>query len=501
MTAAGICLPSPLLFIAGEWRPSHDEGTFPVFDPSSGDLIADVASATVGDVLDATTVAASAFKEWAATSPRHRAEVLRRCYELLIERQESLAALICLENGKSLADARSEVEYAAEFFRWYGEEAVRLPGTWQVAPSGRNRIAVQRQPIGVALLVTPWNFPAAMVTRKVAPALAAGCAMVLKPAAETPLTALAICDCLTEAGVLAGVVNVVPTSDPAPAVAAALAHPATRKLSFTGSTAVGRELLATAARTVTSCSMELGGNAPFLVMADADVAKAVDGAMTAKMRNGGEACTAANRIFVHDSIADEFVERFTKSMAELTIGAPLSFLPQPPDVGPLISATARRRVHSLVRDAIDCGAVLRTGGLPEDGPGYFYPPTVLDHVPPQAQILTEEIFGPVAPIVRYSELDRAIAAANDTDMGLVAYIYTCDLGAGLEVADRLEVGMVGINRAVVSDPAAPFGGVKQSGLGREGSQEGILEYTEQKYLAVDSTPGIPNEPTKASCGG
>jgi succinate-semialdehyde dehydrogenase / glutarate-semialdehyde dehydrogenase len=400
----------------------------------------------------------------------------------MVERSDHLAELISLENGKALSDAKGEIAYAAEFFRWYSEEAVRVLGSVQTAPSGTNRIVVLRQPIGVAVLVTPWNFPAAMATRKIGPALAAGCTTVLKPASDTPLTALAIGDLLHEAGVPAGVVNILPARRSGAVVAAMLAKPAVRKLSFTGSTEVGRTLLHSAADTVLSTSMELGGNAPFLVMADADVEKAIDGAMLAKMRNGGEACTAANRFYVHESVADEFVARLADRMLALRVGAGGEKSTQ---LGPMINSAAVDTLQSLVSDAVIKGAEVRTGGHPIDGPGCFYAATVLDQTPPSAQILREEIFGPIAPVVRFSDSDDVVALANQTEYGLAAYVYTRDLALGLRLSEQLEFGMVGLNRGLVSDPAAPFGGVKQSGLGREGGHEGLLEYTEQKYIATD----------------
>lgn len=395
---------------------------------------------------------------------------------------EDLALLMVLENGKTLTDARSEVAYAAEFFRWFAEEAVRMTGSVQRAPSGANRIVTQLQPVGVSVLVTPWNFPAAMATRKIAPALAAGCSVVLKPASETPLTALAIACLLTEAGVPPGVVNVICTDQPGAVVAAMLGDPRVRKLSFTGSTEVGRALLATAARTVVSCSMELGGNAPFVVFDDADIEAAVEGALVAKMRNGGEACTAANRFYVQRAVVEEFAARFAERMAGLSIG---SGLDQGVDLGPLITEQAREKVRGLVDDTVSNGAQVVTGATIPDRPGYFYHPTVLAGVPTGALVLREEIFGPVAPIVEFDDEDEAVAAANDTEYGLVSYVYTGDLARGLRVAEAIDTGMVGVNRGVVSDPAAPFGGTKQSGIGREGGHDGLLEFTETKYIAVD----------------
>ncbi len=476
----GIDAPTRLL-IGGQWSPGR-AGVLEVIDPATEEPIAEVADATPDDALDAVAAAHQALAGWAATPPRVRGECLRRAYELMIADSEALARLMVMENGKALRDARAEVTYAAEFFRWFAEEAVRIDGKVTIAPSGANRMLVQHQPVGVAVLVTPWNFPAAMATRKIGPALAAGCTVVLKPAKETPLSALAVARILAEAGVPDGVVNVLPTTKPGPVVGAMLADQRVRKLSFTGSTEVGRTLLRTAADTVTNCSMELGGNAPFLVFADADIDAAVDGAMIAKMRNGGEACTAANRFYVHDAVAQEFTQKLAARMAALRVGPGLE---DGVDLGPLVNADTKSKVATLVAAAARDGGRLVTGGLAPDRRGYFYAPTVLDEVPVTAGILGEEIFGPVAPVVRFTDTDQVIAMANGTEYGLVSYLYTADLRHGLQVAEALESGMVGINRGVVSDPAAPFGGVKQSGLGREGGHEGLLEFTETKYIAVD----------------
>jgi succinate-semialdehyde dehydrogenase / glutarate-semialdehyde dehydrogenase len=476
----GMNTPTGLL-IGGSWSPGR-AGVLPVIDPATEDTIAEVAAATAEDAIEAVAAAHDALAGWAATSPRVRGECLRRAYELMIADTEALAKLMVMENGKALRDARAEITYAAEFFRWFAEEAVRIDGMMTRAPSGANRILVQHQPVGVAVLVTPWNFPAAMATRKIGPALAAGCTVVLKPAKETPLSALAVAAILSEAGVPDGVVNVVTTTSPGSVVGAMLADPRVRKLSFTGSTEVGRLLLRTAADTITNCSMELGGNAPFLVFGDADVDAAVEGAMIAKMRNGGEACTAANRFYVHESVAGEFTQKFAARLSALHVGPGLD---DGVDLGPLVNADTRSKVATLVDEAARDGSRVVTGGSAPDRRGYFYAPTVLDHVPPTAGILSEEIFGPVAPIVRFTDTDEAIAMANGTEYGLVSYLYTADLRRALQVAEALEAGMVGINRGVVSDPAAPFGGVKQSGLGREGGHQGLLEFTETKYIAVD----------------
>jgi succinate-semialdehyde dehydrogenase/glutarate-semialdehyde dehydrogenase len=479
-TLTGIDTPTGLL-IGGQWTDGRG-GSLPVTDPATEEVIAQVASGTPEDALEAVAAAYAALPGWAARPPRERGECLRRAYELMIARAEPLARLMVAENGKALKDARGEIIYAAEFFRWYAEEAVRNEGSLSVAPSGANRIMVQRQPVGVSVLVTPWNFPAAMATRKIGPALAAGCTVVLKPAKETPLSALAIAVLLQQAGVPEGVVNVLPTTKPGPLVAAMLADPRVRKLSFTGSTEVGRGLLHTAADTVTNCSMELGGNAPFLVFEDADIEAAVEGAFLAKMRNGGEACTAANRFYVHDDVAGEFTARLADRLSSLRVGPGLD---DGTDLGPLVNSDTRSKVASLVESATSAGGRLVTGGEAPDRKGYFYLPTVLDNVPRGAGILGEEIFGPVAPVVRFTDQADAIAQANSTEYGLVSYLYSRDLRRALQVAEALEAGMIGINRGVVSDPAAPFGGVKQSGLGREGGHDGLLEFTETKYIAVD----------------
>ncbi len=468
--------------IGGVWQSGSDHERFDVANPATGATLASVASATVDDGLAAVAAAHEAFDGWAATAPRDRAEILRRAFDSMLEAADELAELMVLENGKALPDARGEVTYAAEFFRWYGEEAVRALGTMAVAPSGTNRILVHHQPVGVSVLVTPWNFPAAMATRKIGPALAAGCTVILKPASETPLTALVIAKLLEESGAPPGVVNVVPSASAGPIVSAMLHDPRVRKLSFTGSTNVGRILLHEAADNVVNVSMELGGNAPFIVLDDADLDAAVDGAMVAKMRNGGEACTAANRFYVHRSIADDFTGQLSERMAQLRVG---SGLDEGVELGPLVNAKAVEDVHELVSSAVAGGARPVTGGTPIDGNGYFYPPTVLSDVPTDARILEHEIFGPVAPVVEFETDDEAIRLANRTEYGLVAYIYTRDLARGLRVAERVEAGMIGLNRGVVSDPAAPFGGVKQSGIGREGGHEGLMDYIEPKYIATD----------------
>lgn len=469
------------LLIGGDWTTASDDGLFPVVDPASGETLTEVSSASTSDGISAVDAAEAALPGWRSTAPRQRAEILRRAWQLMIERQEDFARLIVTENGKALPDARSEVAYAAEFFRWFAEEAVRIDGSLQIAPSGTNRIMVSREPIGVSLLITPWNFPAAMATRKIGPALAAGCTMILKPASDTPLTALAIGALLVEAGVPAGVVNVLPSRRSGEFAHALLTDGRVRKLSFTGSTEVGRTLLVEAATNVVSCSMELGGNAPFLVLADADIEEAVNGAMIAKMRNGGEACTAANRFYADARVAEEFSTRLAGRMSALRMGPGLG---DGVELGPLINSAAREKVAQLVSGAIDVGADALVGGTVPEGAGYFYPPTVLAEVPADAAILDEEIFGPVAPVVSCDSEEEMVQRANATEFGLVSYVYTRDLAAGLRVADALESGMVGLNRPLVSDPAAPFGGVKHSGLGREGGHDGLLEFLESKYVAV-----------------
>jgi succinate-semialdehyde dehydrogenase/glutarate-semialdehyde dehydrogenase len=470
------------LFINGEWRAASRKAGINVTNPSDDSLLLQVADASAEDAISAVDAAAGAAEKWAATPARQRSEILRKCYELMIADAENLARLISLENGKALKDARGEVAYAAEFFRWFAEEAVRINGDYSVAPSGANRILVQYQPIGVSLLITPWNFPAAMATRKIAPALAAGCTCVLKPATATPLTAYAIAEILVKAGVPDGVLNVITSSSTSAVVNAMLDDPRVRKLSFTGSTEVGRVLLRKAADQVIHCSMELGGNAPFIVFEDADMDKALEGVMIAKMRNGGEACTAANRLYVQRNIVQEFSRRLTEKMSALKVGPGID---EETDCGPLVDAGAVNKVAELVDDAIARGAKLLCGGKTPGTSGSYYLPTVLMDVPTGAAMEQEEIFGPVAPIYVFDTEDEVIARANDTEYGLVAYVYTMDLARGLRVSGRLEAGMLALNRGLVSDPAAPFGGVKQSGLGREGAHHGMLEFMEAKYIATD----------------
>ena len=451
-----------------------------VINPHDGSIIGRVERATVDDCLAAVRTVERSFPVWSRTPPRERSEVLRRAFEMMIARRAELAALIVRENGKVLADATAEVTYAAEFFRWFAEEAVRIDGDYRRAPSGANWLLVMRQPVGPSLLATPWNFPAAMATRKLGPAIATGCTAVLKPASDTPLTALAIVDILRECGLPEDVVQIVVPDPPGDAVEAMLDSGAIRKLSFTGSTRVGSTLLAIAARGVVNCSMELGGNAPLIVCDDADLDVAIDGAMLAKMRNGGAACTAANRFFVHESIHDEFVGRFTARMSSLVVGDGMD-----PNVhvGSLVSRGQQQRVADLVDAALVGGATATCGARRADDGSCAYVPTVLVDVDPAAPILAEEIFGPVAPIVRFADVNDVVARSNDVEQGLVSYVFTRDVAKGMRIAEALDTGMVGLNRGLVSDPAAPFGGVKASGLGREGAHEGMLEFLETKYVA------------------
>ncbi|MCB1499879.1 MAG: NAD-dependent succinate-semialdehyde dehydrogenase [Bauldia sp.] len=469
------------LYIGGAWRPAADGARLDVTDPATEATITSVASACVEDAMAAVDAAAAAGPAWAAKKPRERGEILRKAHEIMLREGERLARLMTLENGKSLSDSRAEVAYAAEFFRWNAEEAVRNIGQVSVAPSSGARIVVQHKPSGVAVLVTPWNFPAAMATRKIGPALAAGCTVVLKPASETPLTALALVPILEEAGVPAGVVNVIPSRRSGAVVGGMLKDLRVRVISFTGSTEVGQKLIHAAAENVVKPVMELGGNAPFIVFDDADLDAAVEGALIAKMRNMGEACTSANRFYVHEAVHDAFVEKFAARMKGLKLG---NGLEDGVAVGPLVNAETRDKVAELVDDAVAKGAKLVTGGKAVAGAGYFFPATVLTGVPDDARLLREEIFGPVAPIQTFRDEDEIVAKANATEYGLVAYLFTRDLSRGLRVSERLEFGMVGLNRGLVSDPAAPFGGVKQSGLGREGGHEGLMDFLETQYVSV-----------------
>lgn len=481
----GIPAPFPIptgLLIGDAWIDPAGGKRIEIINPSTGDMLTSVADGGVGDGIAAVDAAAAAAADWAATAPRKRADILMACFHAMMAQQEWLAQIISLENGKALGDARGEVAYAAEFFRWYAEEAVRINGEVAIAPSGANRILVQYQPIGVALLITPWNFPAAMATRKIAPALAAGCTCILKPAEETPLTAMAVAEIMRRAGVPAGVVNLINASDPGPVCSAILHDPRVRKLSFTGSTEVGRILLREAADTVISSSMELGGNAPFIILDDADLDAAIDGAMVAKMRNAGEACTAANRFYVQRGIHDRFVERLVERIGALAVGPGIDAATQ---CGAMINRQSIEKIDRLVADAVQRGAQIRLGGRALAGAGFFYPPSVLANVRQGSAILDEEVFGPVAAVLPFDDAEEAIRLANATEYGLAAYVYSADLKRALNIAERIECGMIAINRGLVSDAAAPFGGVKQSGLGREGAHHGLLEYCEAKYIAVD----------------
>jgi succinate-semialdehyde dehydrogenase/glutarate-semialdehyde dehydrogenase len=468
------------LYVGGEWRTPDAAATFAVHDPATGEVIAELVDATVDDALSALDAAAAAQQSWAATPARQRAEILRRAFDLLTARCEEVARTITAEMGKSLAESRGEVAYGAEFLRWFSEEASRIGGRTTETPEGTARVDVARRPVGPCYLVTPWNFPLAMITRKVAPALAAGCTVVVKPADLTPLTSLLMVEVLEEAGVPPGVVNLVTSTRPGPISSALMADARLRKVSFTGSTAVGRVLLREAAEQVLRCSMELGGNAPFVVLEGADVDAAVEGAMAAKFRNIGQACTAANRFHVHESLVEEFGHRLAARVALLTVGPGAE---PGTDLGPLVSEAAVERNLRVVRDAVDRGATVLTGGRRIEGPGHFLEPTVLVGVLPGSLALTEEIFGPVAPIATFATTEEAVAAANATDYGLASYVYAPTLEAGQAYARRIEAGMVGVNTGIVSNAAAPFGGVKSSGLGREGGTEGIAEYLATQYVA------------------
>ena len=469
------------LLIGGRWRDATGGATLAVEDPSTGEPLVEVADGQPEDALAALGAAAEAQGEWAAHAPRERGEILRRAFEEIVRRSEELSLLMTLEMGKALEESRAEIAYAAEFFRWFSEEAVRIHGRYMVNTTGKGRILTMRQPVGPCVFVTPWNFPTAMGTRKIAPAIAAGCTMVVKPAQQTPLSMLALAQILEHAGLPAGVLNVVTAAHSGAVIEPLLKDSRTRKLSFTGSTEVGRKLIEQSAEQVLRVSMELGGNAPFLVFEDADLDAAVEGAMLAKMRNVGEACTAANRFHVHESLADEFAGRIAERMGALKVGRGVD---ADTDVGPLIDDDQRAKVAELVTDAKQRGARLLLGGESVGERGYFYAPTVLSRVPDDARLLDEEIFGPVAPIASFSTDEQAIAAANRTEYGLVAYVYTRDLDRAFHVCEAIETGMIGLNQGVVSNPAAPFGGVKQSGFGREGGFEGIGEYLETKYVAL-----------------
>lgn len=470
------------LLIGGEWRDSARE-RFAVEDPSTGEALCTVANGGAAEAQAAIDAAAGAQQEWRGISPLERSEILRRAFEALSARKEELALLITLEMGKTLDESRAEVAYAAEFFRWFSGEALRIDGYYKASGTGDSRVLVMRQPVGPCYFITPWNFPLAMGTRKIGPAIAAGCTMVVKPAQQTPLSMLALAGLLEDCGLPSGVLNVVAGTSSAEISGPIISDTRLRKLSFTGSTEVGRRLIAQAADTVIRVSMELGGNAPFLVFDDADLDAAVNGALIAKMRNIGESCVAANRFYVSESVAQEFTEKLAERMGSLKLGRGVD---DDVDVGPLIDAGQRERVAGLVDDAISRGAICVTGGGRPAGLGYFYEPTVLSEVPDEAQLLTEEIFGPVAPIRTFGSEAEAVAAANDTEYGLVAYVFTRDVNRAMRVSESLETGMVGVNRGLVSNAAAPFGGMKQSGIGREGGNEGVHEYLEPKYVALNT---------------
>jgi succinate-semialdehyde dehydrogenase/glutarate-semialdehyde dehydrogenase len=472
----------PRLHIGGEWRDASGGASFPVEDPATGEVICQVSDATEGDAVAALDAAAEAQAAWADHPPRERGEILRRAWQVLMDRREELALLMTLEMGKPLAESRTEISYGAEFLRWFSEEAVRIDGRWSRDPSGSGRLLTMKQPVGPCLLITPWNFPLAMGTRKIGPAIAAGCTMVLKPARLTPLSMLALTRVLDEAGLPSGVLNVLPSTSASRTAGAVMADPRLRKVSFTGSTPVGRTLMEQASQNLLRMSMELGGNAPFVVFEDADLDRALEGAVIAKMRNIGESCVAANRFHVAEAIADEFAAGLAARMGPLRMGRGTD---EGVDVGPLIDEDQRSKVTELVDDAVGRGAKVLVGGGRGDGAGYFFEPTVLGAVPDEARILSEEVFGPVAPVTAFRTEDEALARANSSEYGLVAYVFTRDLERALRVVEGLDVGMVGLNRGMVSNPAAPFGGVKHSGFGREGGREGVEEYLSTKYVAVD----------------
>ena len=476
------------LFIGGEWRDATEGGTLAVEDPSTGESLCEVADAQPDDALAALEAANEAQADWAKYPPRQRGEILRSAFEMIMDRMDDLALLMTLEMGKPIADSHAEITYASEFFRWYSEQAVRINGSYSVSPDGNQRILTIKQPVGPCLMITPWNFPMAMGTRKIGPAVAAGCTMVMKPAKQTPLSMLALAQILEEAGLPAGVLNVVVSSSSSDVIPPIISDPRLRKLTFTGSTPIGRQLMEQASEGLLRVSMELGGNAPFLIFEDADIDDAVAGAMIAKMRNVGEACTAANRFHVAGSLADEFAEKLAEQMGSMKVARGTE---EGAEVGPLIDEDQRSKVSELVDDALDKGATALVGAEKIDGHGYFYQPTVLNDVPKEADLRYEEIFGPVAPVFSFDSEEEAIAAANDTEYGLVAYVYTSDLSRALRVIEGLEVGMVGLNQGMVSNAAAPFGGVKQSGFGREGGYEGIEEYLETKYVAINLPAEAP----------
>lgn len=474
---------SPQLYVGGAWRDSGDGSTFDVLDPADESVLARVADGTVDDAVAALDAAAAAQEDWARTAPRERSEILRAAYERIADQTDAFARLISLEMGKPLGESAGEVAYGAEFLRWFSEEAVRIHGRWMTAPAGGSRLLTVKKPVGPCLLITPWNFPIAMATRKIGPAIAAGCTMVVKPAALTPLTTLAVAKVFADVGLPAGVLNVVTSSHSSDISRTLMEDDRLRKVSFTGSTPVGKVLVEQSSGQLQRMSMELGGNAPFLVFEDADVDAAVEGAVLAKMRNMGEACTAANRFLVHTSVAEEFSTKLAQRLGALTVGRGQD---DGVDVGPLVQASAVDDVHRLVTDAVESGATVLTGGTRPDGPGFFYPPTVLADVPHDAGVVTQEIFGPVAPISTFDDEDEAIRRANATEYGLASYAFTRDLDRTIRLAERLDYGMVGINTGLLSNPAAPFGGVKQSGFGREGGFEGIEEYLETTYVGISA---------------
>src|SRR5437763_2128711 len=469
------------LYVGGEWRDGA-KGTLAVEDPSTGESLCEVADASEDDARAALEAAVAAGQDWSQHPPRERGEILRRAFEAITARADELALLMTLEMGKPLKESKAEITYGAEFLRWFSEQAVRIEGRYGVAPNGQGRLLTMKQPVGPCLLITPWNFPLAMGTRKVGPAIAAGCTMVVKPAPQTPLSMLMLAKILEEAGLPKGVLNLITASSASESTGPLIADSRVRKLSFTGSTEVGRKLMEQASQNLLRLSMELGGNAPFIVFEDANIDEAVKGAVIAKMRNIGEACTAANRFHVADAVADQFAEKLAETMGSMKVGRGTE---SGVEVGPLIDENQREKVAHLVEDAVQKGAKALVGGHARDGSGYFYDPTVLTDVPDGAELLREEIFGPVAPVKGFTSEDEAIAAANDTEYGLVAYVYTNDFRRALRVVERLETGMVGLNQGLVSNPAAPFGGIKQSGFGREGGPEGIEEYLETRYVAVN----------------
>ncbi|GAB3076847.1 NAD-dependent succinate-semialdehyde dehydrogenase [Nocardioides zeae] len=472
---------TPQLYVGGTWRDADEGETFDVLDPADESVLATVADGTADDAVAALDAAVAAQRDWARTPPRERSEILRAAYERIVERTDDFARLISLEMGKPLKEAAGEVAYGAEFLRWFAEEAVRIHGRWMDAPAGGSRLLTVKKPVGPCLLITPWNFPIAMATRKIGPAIAAGCTMVVKPAALTPLTTLAVAQVFEEVGLPAGVLNVVTSTRSGEVSSILMADERLRKVSFTGSTPVGKKLVEQSSEQLQRLSMELGGNAPFIVFEDADVDAAVEGAVLAKMRNMGEACTAANRFLVHESVADAFSTALAERMGAMRVGRGQD---DGVEVGPLVQAKAVEEIDQLVTDAVHDGARVLTGGTVPDGPGYFYPPTVLTDVPHEAAIATTEIFGPVAPISTFTTEDEAVERANATEYGLASYVFTRDIERTIRMAERLDYGMVGINTGLLSNPAAPFGGVKQSGFGREGGFEGIEEYLETTYVGI-----------------